>query len=113
MKHQVELLSAYAACFKPIACSEQLLNTSNSAFTDWQLNTYFSIKDKKPYAYYEVTDKAFSRNVLFKTDNYDKLEKWIEDHMKEIQTQIDIEADKWIEENKKYYDTSRKDNPPA
>lgn len=101
MKHQANLLSIDAACFNPIARSEYLLNTSNLVYTDWQLNVFFGIKDKKPYAYYEVTDKDYSSNVLFETDSYDALEKWIEDHMEEIQDQIDTKADKWIEEFEK------------
>lgn len=84
----------------PIACSENLLGTSNCVFSDWQVQTYFSIKDKKPVATFVVAPKMFSSEVLFKTGSYEKLEKWINEHLKEINSQVQTKKDKWIEEHK-------------
>jgi hypothetical protein len=84
----------------PIASSENLLGTSNFVFSDWQVQTYFSIKDKKPVATFVVTPKKFSREVLFKTDNYEELEKWVNEHLEEINSQVETKKEKWIEEHK-------------
>ena len=87
----------------PIASSNWLLGTSNRVFSDWQIQTYFSLKDKKPAATFVVTPKMFSREVLFKTDNYEELEKWVNEHLKEIDSQVQTKEDKWIEENKSIF----------
>ena len=86
-----------------IASSEQLLGTSNCVFSDWKVQTYFSIKDKKPVATFVVAPKAFSREVLFKTDSYEELEKWVNDHLEEINSQVQTKKDKWIEEHKNIF----------
>lgn len=87
----------------PIASSEWLLGTSNCVFSDWQVQTYFSIKDKKPVATFVVAPKMFSHEALFKTDSYEELEKWVNEHLEEIDSQIQTKKDKWIEEYKSLF----------
>ena len=86
----------------PIACSEDLLGT-NCVFSDWQIQAYFSIKDKKPVATFVVAPKMFSHEELFKTDSYEELEKWVNEHLEEINSQVQIKKDKWIEEHKSIF----------
>lgn len=87
----------------PIANSEWLLGTSNHVFSDWKVQTYFSIKDKKPVATFVVAPEAFSKEVLFKTDSYEELEKWVNEHLEEIDSQVQSKKDKWIEEHKSIF----------
>ena len=87
----------------PIACSENLLGTSNCVFSDWQIRTHFSIEDKKPVATFVVIPKMFSHEVLFKTDSYEELEKWVNEHLEEINSQVQTKKDKWIEEYKSIF----------
>jgi len=87
----------------PIASSGWLLGTSNCVFSDWQVQTYFSIKDKKPIATFVVTPKMFSHEVLFKTDSYEELEKWVNKHLEEINSQVQTKKNKWIEEYKSIF----------
>ena len=88
-------ISAYDSTF--VASSENLCGTSNCVFSDWSIGTYFRIdKNGNPQAHFEVRDKIFGKNVLFKTDNYQELSKWIDNHSKEIQKQIDIKKEEWI-----------------
>lgn len=86
-----------------IACSEWLLGTSNCVFSDWQVKTYFSIKDKKPVATFVVAPERFSREVLFETDSYEELEKWVNKHLEEIDSQIQTKKNKWIEKYKNLF----------
>ena len=91
-------ISAYDSTF--IAKSEDLCGTSNCVFSDWSIGTFFKIDENgEPKAHFEVRDKMFGKNVLFKTDNYQELNKWINEHSKEIQKQIDTKKEEWI---KKY-----------
>jgi hypothetical protein len=93
-------IHAYDSTF--IASSEDLCGTSNCVFSDWTIETYFRIdKNGNPQAHFEVRDKMFGNNVLFKTDNYQKLSKWIDDHSEEIQKQIDVKKEEWIKNYKK------------
>ena len=88
-------ISAYDSTF--VASSENLCGTSNCVFSDWSIGTYFRIDENgNPKARFEVRDKIFGKNVLFKTDNYQELSKWIDDHSEEIQKQIDIKKEEWI-----------------
>lgn len=87
----------------PIASSDWLLGTSNCVFSDWQVQTHFSIKDKKPVATFVVVPKMFSHEVLFKTDSYEELEKWVNEHLEEINSQVQTKKDKWIEEYKSIF----------
>ena len=84
----------------PIAHSEWLLGTANCVFSDWRVQSHFSIKDKKPVVRFEVVPNMFSHDPLFKTDSYEELEKWINEHLEEIYSQVQAKEDKWIEENK-------------
>ena len=98
MKHQVKFHDIRAFNSSFLARSESLLGTSNSASSDWCIKSYFSIKDKKPYVEFVIATKLFGGDTLFETDNYEELESWIEAHMSEISTQIDTNAEDWIEE---------------
>ena len=94
--HQVNLMdiSGYECSY--IARSEWLLGTSNCVFTDWCIRTFFSIKDKKPYAHFVVVSAMWEGKNLFETDDYVELEKWIEEHMNEISGQIEKKSEDWI-----------------
>jgi len=88
-------INAYDSTF--VASSENLCGTSNCVFSDWSIGTYFRIDENgEPKAHFEVKDKIFGENVLFKTDSYQELSKWIDDHSKEIQKQIDTKKEEWI-----------------
>lgn len=95
MRHQVILNGIGAYSREPIAYS-RIENTSNCVFTDWCVRTFLSIKDKKPYARFVVASEHFDGDTLFETDDYAELEKWIDEHMDEIQNQIDTKAEDWI-----------------
>lgn len=82
---------------EPIARSEWINNTSNCVFTNWCIETFFSIKDKMPYVRFKVVSKSFDGDTLFETDNYIELEKWINEHEEEIQSQIDTKVEEWIQ----------------
>lgn len=94
MKLKLCSISAYESTF--IAKSENLCGTSNCVFSDWSIGTYFRIENGEPKAHFEVRDKIFGKNVLFKTDDYQELSKWIDEHSDEIQKQIDTKKEEWI-----------------
>ena len=96
MKHQVNFNNIRAFNSSFLAHSESLLGTSNTASSDWCIRSFFSIKDKKPYARFIISTKLFGGDTLFETDNYEELENWIEEHISEISTQIDTNAEDWI-----------------
>ena len=87
-------IGAYSS--EPIARSEWINNTSNCVFTDWCVEVFFSIKDKKPCARFVVVSEHFDGDKLFETDDFEVLEKWINEHEKEIQSQIDTKVEEWI-----------------
>lgn len=93
-------ISAYSSTY--IACSENLLGTSNCVFSDWVIATFFKIENDIPVAHFSVRDKMFSSNTLFETNDYKELKKWIEEHSTEIQSQIDKKKEEWIEKYSKY-----------
>lgn len=80
-----------------LSMSEPLLGTSNRVFSDWVVYTYFKIEEGVPTAYFDVRDKMFSSNTLFKTNNYKKLEEWVAAHSEEIQNQIEKKKKEWID----------------
>ena len=94
-------ITAYSSTF--IAKSECLLGTSNCEFSNWVVSAFFKIENDTPVAYFEVHDNLFSNTVLFKTNDYRELKKWIEKHKEEIQNQIDSKAKTWIEMRKDIY----------
>ena len=109
MKHQVKIennISAFNNTF--LAHSEQLCETSNREYSDWCIQTRFSIKDNKPFAHFEVSTKLYRGETLFKTDNYVELQQWITEHMDEISNQVETKADAWIEKNKSWLDKRHK-----
>jgi hypothetical protein len=92
-------ISAYESTF--IAMSENLCGTSNCVFSDWSIGTFFKIdKNGEPKAHFVVKDELFGKNVLFETNNYQELNKWIGDHSEEIQKQLDIKKEEWINSHK-------------
>lgn len=95
------LQNIYAYNSTHIACSENLLGTSNRVFSDWVIASFFKIENDIPVVHFSVEDKMFSSNTLFETNDYKELKKWIEEHSAEIQSQIDIKKDKWIKEHTK------------
>lgn len=105
MNHQI-ILNLKPSCvnISALAHSEDLLGTSNNVSSEWQLYTYFYIKDKKPYVKYNVYDKLFSDTLLFSTDSHEELEKWINEHREELQAQINKRVEKWIKDNKYFLD---------
>ena len=88
-------IGAYS--IEPIARSEWINNTSNCVFTDWCIKTFFSIKDRKSYVKFAVVSEHFDGDTLFETDDYIELEKWINEHEEEIQSQIASKVKEWIE----------------
>jgi hypothetical protein len=95
MKLKLCSISAYDSTF--IASSENLCGTSNCVFSDWAIGTYFRIdENEEPKVHFVIRDKMFGKNVLFKTDSYQELYKWIDEHSEEIQKQIDIKKEEWI-----------------
>ena len=103
MEHQVKLCdSIHAFETTPVGCSEHLCGTSNSVFTNWYINSYFSIRDGKPYVHLEVVSKLFGKEVLFETNDYAKLQQWMEENHEEISNQINSKAEAWIEKNKSW-----------
>jgi hypothetical protein len=100
MKLKLCSISAYDSTF--VASSESLCGTSNCVFSDWSIGTYFRIdKNGKPKAHFEIKDKIFGKKVLFETDSYQELSKWIDEHSEEIQKQIDIKKEEWIKKYEK------------
>lgn len=95
MKLKLCNISAYNSTF--VASSENLCGTSNCVFSDWSIGTYFRIDENgNPQARFEVRDRIFGETVLFKTNSYQELSKWIDNHSEEIQKQIDIKKEEWI-----------------
>ena len=94
---KINNISAYSSTF--VASSENLCGTSNHVFSDWAIGTYFRINDGKPEARFEVMEKLYGK-VLFRTDNYQELTNWIENHSEEIQKQIDTKKEEWIKNYK-------------
>lgn len=88
-----------------LAISEPLLGTSNYVFSDWVVYTFFKIEKGVPTAQFEVKDRMFSSNILFETNSYKELEKWISAHSEEIQEQINRKKKEWIDKYEKIYST--------
>jgi hypothetical protein len=102
MKLKLCNISAYDSTF--IAQSEDLCGTSNCVFSDWSIGTYFRIDENgNPQAHFEIRDKLFGKNILFKTDNYQELSKWIDEHFEEIQKQINVNKEEWMKNHKKLF----------
>jgi hypothetical protein len=87
-------ISAHDSTF--VASSENLCGTSNCVFSDWSIGTYFRIENGEPKAHFVIRDKIFGEKVLFETNDYRELSKWIDKHSDEIQKQIDTKKEKWI-----------------
>ena len=68
--------------------SEKLPGECNHVYSDWAISTFFKIKEGLPTAIFMVRDKLFGGNILFETNDYKDLEKWIEEHSDELQKQI-------------------------
>ena len=99
MKLKLCSISAYDSTF--VASSENLCGTSNCVFSDWSIGTYFRIDENgNPQAHFVVKDRLFGKNVLFETNDYQELSKWIDDHSEEIQKQIDTKKEEWINSHK-------------
>lgn len=88
----------YATSTKPLAWSEKY-----NVFSDWGICFSFRIEDNKVEYEFEILNSWLivkEWKILFKSSDWCKIQKWIEDHESEIVEQINKNA---MDRIKKYY----------
>jgi hypothetical protein len=68
--------------------TDSLVHTNNS-HTDWKLCIWFKADNGKLSATYAIAPKLFDRNYLITSDNWDDIQKFIDDNEEEIKRQLD------------------------
>jgi hypothetical protein len=57
--------------------------------TDWELCIWFKADNGKLSATYAIAPKLFDHNYLVKSDNWDDIQKFIDDNEEEINRQLE------------------------
>lgn len=78
----------------PITSSGYLGRTSNSVFSDWCLNIYiaFNVKTGKEYQKFCILGGRFDNNIIFESEDFAEIQKFINDHKPELEAQIKSKA---------------------
>lgn len=90
----------FAMKIKPLASSDLLVNTSNWVFSDWGICTIISAHHGESVCVeFEILDNwhcSSPSKILFKSCDWEEVQKWIKEHESEIKQQLTKNAIEWV-----------------